>query len=324
LVIVLALAWVVLGALDVLFVVLAIGVLHRGQAWAGYLNMAFGIGSLLAGSVTLMLVGRRLAVPILASGLVMGIGIGLTALSASAFVTAFLLALAGAGSAVLQMATRALLQRAVPAQLLGRIFGVVEGVTMAALAIGSLLTSLLNNLGGPRVALLGVALVLPAGLVVYSRALLTIDADASVPVVEIALLRSLPHFASLPAPALEGLARSLECLQLPAATVLIREGDDGDRFYAIADGEMDVTVAGVHVSTQRRGDGVGEIALLRNVPRTATVTSVTKVTLYALDNQTFLTAVTGHARTHATSTSIAAGRLEGDAQHLDPSTRQDA
>jgi len=312
LVIILALAWIVLGALDVLFVVLAINVLHQGQAWAGYLNMAFGIGSLLAGAITALLVGRRLGVPILAASLVMSLGIGLTALSANAFVTAALLALAGMGSAVLAMGTRALLQRAVPGQLLGRIFGVVEGVTMAGLGVGSLLTTVLIHVGGPTAALAGVAAVLPVGLILCGRPLLTLDASATVPIVEIALLRSLPHFALLPGPALEGLARSLECVRLPAGAVLMREGEAGDRFYAVADGELDVTIAGEHVSTQRRGDGVGEIALLRNVPRTATVTALTDVTLYALDSTTFLAAVTGHAGTHAAASGIADGRLTQD------------
>jgi MFS family permease len=312
LVIILALVWVVLGALDVLFVVLAIDVVHQGQAWAGYLNMAFGIGSLLAGGITASLVGRRLGVPILAASVVMSVGLGLTAWSANPFVTAALLGLTGMGAAVLEMATRALLQRAVPAQLLGRIFGVVEGMTMAGLAVGSLLTTLLIHLGGPTAALIGVAAVLPVCLALCGRSLLTLDSSATVPIVEIALLRSLPHFASLPGPALEGLARSLECVRLPAATVLIREGDAGDRFYAVADGELDVTIAGAHVSTQRRGDGIGEIALLRNVPRTATVTAVSDVTLYALDRTTFLAAVTGHAGTHAAASGIADGRLAGD------------
>ncbi len=312
LVIILALAWVVVGALDVLFVVLAINVLHQGQAWAGYLNMAFGIGSLLAGAITAMLVGRRLGAPILAASLVMSLGLGLTALSSNVFATAALLAVVGMGSAVLEMATRALLQRAVPAQLLGRIFGVVEGVTMAGLALGSLLTTVLIHLGGPTAALAGVAAVLPVGLVVCGRSLLTLDSSATVPIVEIALLRSLPHFAPLPGPALEGLARSLECVRLPAGAVLMREGDAGDRFYAVADGELDVTIAGAHVSTQRRGDGIGEIALLRQVPRTATVTTVSDVTLYALDSSPFLAAVTGHAGTHAAASGIAHDRLTGD------------
>ena len=312
LVIILALAWIVLGALDVLFVVLAFNVLHQGQAWAGYLNMAFGIGSLLAGAITALLVGRRLGVPILAASLVMSLGIGLTAVSANAFVTAALLALAGMGSAVLAMATRALLQRAVPAQLLGRIFGVVEGVTMAGLGVGSLLTTVLIHVGGPTAALAGVAAVLPVGLVLCGRSLLQIDSSATVPIVEIALLRSLPHFALLPGPALEGLARSLECVRLPAGAVLMREGDAGDRFYAVADGELDVTIAGAHVSTQRRGDGIGEIALLRSIPRTATVTAVSDVTLYGLDSSTFLAAVTGHAGTYDAASRIADRRLTGN------------
>jgi MFS family permease len=312
LVILLTLAWVVLGALDVLFVVLAIEVLHHGQAWAGYLNMAFGIGNLLAGAVTVTLVGRRLGVPIVAASLVLSVGLGLTALSANAFATAVLLAVAGTGSAVLEMATRALLQRAVPAELLGRIFGVVEGMTMAGLAVGSLLTTLLIQLGGPTAAVVGVAAVLPVGLALCGRSLLSLDAHATVPIVEISLLRSLPHFASLPGPALEGLARSLECIHLPAATVLMREGDAGDHFYAVAGGELDVTIAGAHVSTQRRGDGIGEIALLRDVPRTATVTAVQDVTLYALDRSAFLAAVTGHPGTHAAASRIADRRLASD------------
>lgn len=312
LVIILALAWVVLGALDVLFVVLAIDVLHHGQAWAGYLNMAFGIGNLLAGAVTVMLVGRRLGIPILAASLVLSLGLGLTALSTNAFATAVLLACAGMGAAVLEMATRALLQRAVPAELLGSIFGVVEGITMAGLAFGSLLATLLIHLGGPTAAVLGVALVLPVGVALCGRSLLSLDAHATVPIVEISLLRSLPHFASLPGPALEGLARSLECIHLPAATVVIREGDVGDHFYAVAEGELDVTIAGAHVSTQTRGDGIGEIALLRDVPRTATVTAMTNVTLYALDRSAFLAAVTGHPGTHRAASGIADRRLASD------------
>ncbi len=312
LVTVLALTWVVLGALDVLFVVLAITVLRQGPALTGYLNMAFGVGGVLAGGVTAMLVGRRLATPMLGGSLVLSVTLALTAFWANVLATASLLLLAGAGAAVIEMATRTLLQRTVPAQLLGRIFGVVEGVTMAGLGVGSLLTTLLIHLGGPTAAIVGVAAVLPLGLAVGGRSLLTLDATATVPIVEITLLRSLPHFASLPAPALEGLARSLERVELPPATVLIREGDVGDRFYAVAAGELAVTIAGRHVSTQARGDGVGEIALLRSVPRTATVTAVTQVTVFALGSADFLEAVTGHASTHAAVAGVARGRLRRD------------
>jgi MFS family permease len=312
LVILLALIWATFGALDVLFVVLAISVLHEGQAWAGYLNMAYGIGSVVAGALAVTLLGRRLGPPIVLAGLLLSVALGLTALSTNAAQTAALLGLTGLGGALLDMATRTLLQRSVPAQLLGRIFGVVEGVTMAALAAGSLLVPLFIHLGGTTAALVGVAAMLPLGLLLTSGGVLTLDAAARVPVVEIALLRSLPHFASLPIPALEGLARSLERVDLPAHAVVIRQGDIGDRFYAIAEGEVDISIDGRHVATRTRGDGLGEIALLRGVARSATVTAITPVTLYALDREPFLIAVTGHAGTHAAAERVADARLASD------------
>jgi hypothetical protein len=190
---------------------------------------------------------------------------------------------------------------------------VVEGVTMAGLAIGAAVVTALNHLGGPTAAILGVAALLPIGLALSGRQLLTLDAHATVPVVEMSLLRKLPHFAVLPGPALEGLARSLERVEIPAGTVLIREGEPGHTFYAIADGRLDVTIAGEHVRTLQRGDGVGEIALLRNVLRTATVTTLTDATLYALDSSAFLAAVTGHLATRLAVTGVADSRLAGDA-----------
>src|SRR6202012_5546777 len=127
---------------------------------------------------------------------------------------------------------RTLLQRSVPPRLIGRIFGVLEGFTMAGLAIGALLVPALAHLGGSRLAVAG------------GRAVFRLDAGTAVPVVEIALLRSLPLFAELPAPAIEGLAAALRPVSLAASDVLIRQGDPGRAYYAIASGELDAVQDG--------------------------------------------------------------------------------
>ena len=157
--------------------------------------------------------------------------------------------------------------------------------------------------------MLGVAAVLPLAAVAGGRAVFRLDAETPVPVVEIALLRSLPLFAELPAPAIEGLAAALTPVQLRAGAVLIRQGDPGDAYYAIAEGELDAVQDGQLLRRCGRGDGVGEIALLRAIPRTATVIARTTATVYELDREPFLTAVPGHAPTLRQADRIAGARL---------------
>jgi hypothetical protein len=158
-------------------------------------------------------------------------------------VTVVLLAVVGSGRALFNLATRTLLQRAVPAEVVGRVFGVAEALAVVGLAVGSAMVPLLVATGGTATAVVGTAAILPLVALVGARALLAVDAAARVPVVEIALLRSLRIFRALPAPALEGLARSLELVRLAAGEVLICEGEPGDRFYAVAGGRLQVTSA---------------------------------------------------------------------------------
>jgi CRP-like cAMP-binding protein len=150
----------------------------------------------------------------------------------------------------------------------------------------------------------------------FWRSLRAIDDGADVPQVEIQLLRTIPIFAPLPAPELEGLARALAPVPVAAGTTLIREGERGDRFYAVADGEVQVTKGGSDVATLRRGEGFGEIALIEDVPRTATVTAVTDAQLYSLEKEPFILALTGH---------VSAARAAGDlvARRLDELKRMD-
>ena len=138
---------VVVGALDLLFVILAISVLHRSQAWAGYLNSAYGVGAVLAAPVSATLVGRRLGRPILAAALLLSGALAVLASGLGLAATVALLIVVGASRALLDVASRTLMQRSVPAALLGRAFGVLEGLTMAGLAVGALLVPGLVHLG---------------------------------------------------------------------------------------------------------------------------------------------------------------------------------
>jgi MFS family permease len=314
---------VVVGALDLLIVILAITVLGRPQAWAGYLNFACGVGAIVAATASVALVGRRLGTPILASAFVVSGALAALAFGPGLAATVALLAVVGASHCLLETASRTLLQRSVPAQLLGRVFGVLEGMMMAGYALGALLVPLLVDLGGSRLALLGVAAVLPLAAAIGGRGLVTLDAEAPVPVVEIALLRSLPLFAELPAPPIEGLAAALTPVEVPAGAVLIRQGEPGDAYYAIAAGELDVQQDGHLLRRCGRGDGVGEIALLRDVPRTATVTAHTPATVYRLNREHFLTAVLGHAPTQQQAGRIIDARLASGARAPNHTPRTD-
>jgi MFS family permease len=300
---------VVVGALDLLVVMLAITVLHRSSGWTGYLQFAFGVGALLAATVSVALVGRRLGGPILAAALAFSGALAMVAFGLGLPGTMALLVVAGAGHCLLGVATRTLLQRSVPPELIGRVFGVLEGFAMAGLAVGALLVPGLAHLGGSRLAILGVAAVLPLAAAAGGRAVFRLDVGTAVPVVQIALLRSLPLFAELPAPAIEGLAAALRPVELSAGDVLIRQGDPGDAYFAIAAGELDAEQDGQWLGRYGRGEGVGEIALLRAVPRTATVAAHTAATVYRLDRDLFLTAVLGHAPTRRQADQIAAVRL---------------
>jgi hypothetical protein len=304
----------VVGSLDMLFVVLAVTVLGRPQAWAGYLNSVYGLGAILAAAVSVFLVGRRLGVPILGAALLVSGALAALAAEPGLPGTVALLIVIGASRALLDVASRSLLQRSVPAQSLGQVFGLLEGLAMAGLAAGSLLVPLLMHFGGSRLALLGVAAVLPLAAAGGGRALFNLDAEAAVPVVEIALLRSIPLFAELPGPALEGLATALVAVEVPAGATLIRQGERGDTYYAIAAGQFDVQKDGSFLRRCGRSEGVGEIALLRAVPRTATVVAHTDAMVYQLAREPFLTAVLGHAATQRQAASIADTTLAADAE----------
>lgn len=283
--------YVAIGALDVLAVVLAVGVLHLGSPGAGYLTAAFGAGGIVGGVIAVGLIGMRsLGRPLIGSSLAWAAAFAALALwttTASAF---GLLVVAGMARAVLDVAGRGLLARITATHLLARVFGVLEAMTDVGLAIGSLLVPLLVSLGGARAALAGVAAVVGLAALAAVPRVRALD-RRGVSTGRLMLLSSHGLFAGLPAPVLEGLARELEPVRVPGGRQVIREGEVGDHFFLVARGEVEVSTAGERIRTLGAGTGFGEIALLHNVRRTASVVATSDCLLYALGRRPFLEAL---------------------------------
>ena len=218
----------------------------------------------------------------------------------------------GAGNTLLEVAGLTLVQRAVPDNVLARAFGAIDFVWLGSVGLGAIVAPVLIHGIGIRETLVAIGCFLPAIVLLFGPRLLGIDARAVAPAADrLALLRTTPIFAPLSGVTLESVAARLIPLEMDAGAVIIREGDSGDRFYLIASGEVEVTAQGKPVATLGPGDYVGEIALLRDVPRTATVTAKVPVTLYALERDDFLSAVTSHAASRTQAERVVGSRLTG-------------
>lgn len=304
--------FVLVGALDVLCVILAVSLLHMGSGGAGYLNAALGGGALLAGFVTAFLVGRRhlantLTLAMVAAAAALGL-LGVFPSIAGAFL---LIAAVGLAGSVFDITGRTLWQRSAPADAIAGSFGVLEALRDFGLATGAVLVRAGVAVAGLRAALFSPAVVAVLLVAVLWRRLRQIDASATVPQVEIRLLQSISIFAALPPPSLEAVARDLVPFPVTAGTAVITEGERGDRYYAVADGQLDVTREGRFLQTVSRGDGFGEIALVNDVPRVASVTAKTDALLYALDKEPFVLTLTGHVTASSAANTIITGHLGG-------------
>lgn len=302
-----AVYYVVIGAFDVLAVVIAVELLGESEAYSGYLTTAMGVGCVLAGSAALALIGRRWIAPwILISALVIGASlVGVSLVGSRVAATMLILVAFGGAHTVYELTALMLLQRVSRLDLVGHIFAIVEALQMAMLAIGAALVPLAVQLFGSHgaPAAVGVLFVLLVGAL--ATRVVLIDRHARVPITEMAVLRAIPLMAALPGPALETVAREARRVSVPAGDVVVRQGEPGHEYFAVVSGRVKVSISATDVAELGRGDGFGEIALLRRVHRTATVRAVTDSVLLALDGDTFLTAVTGHRPTHDRAASIA-------------------
>ena len=289
-----AIAW---GAVDVLIVRLAIGELDLGRSGAGLLAAAVGLGVAIGAAATVSLVGRARLAPAFGLGVTMWSLplLGIALLLVPAWVV-LLLAIAGAGFAFIDVSGRTLLQRTVDADVLGRVFGLLESGFMAAWAVGAALAPVALGVVSLRWTFVALGLGVPVATALGWAKLRRVDAEAWVPTRQLELLRSIDIFGPLRGPVLERLARRLREVEVPAGRTFIREGDRGDRFYAIVDGEVLVTAGGKEIARLGPGGYVGEIALLRDVPRQASVATIADTLMLALEREPFLEAVTGSRR----------------------------
>jgi MFS family permease len=297
------------GCLNVLIVVAAFRILHGTAADVGYLTAAIGAGGLMGAIGSMALNGRQLAVPFGLSLVFWGVPIALIAPRPYFAAALVLLAIVGAANSVEDVTVFTLIQRIIPNEMLTRVLGLTWGLAMGGVAIGSIVAPAVVEAIGPRSAFVLVGSILPLLAFLTYRRLSEID-RAVAPSAALGLIEGVPMFAPLSIATKESIASSLVPFLAPAGESVIRAGDDGDRFYVVVDGELDIDVAGRH-STAHQGDYFGEIALLRDVPRTATVTALVDSQLYALQRDDFLAAVTGHRVAHAVGEAVVEARLSG-------------
>jgi MFS family permease len=304
----------VAGILEVLLVVLALRILHGGNGAVGWLNTGMGVGCLVGVVAVAALAGRKRLAGDLGIGIVLwGVPIAVAAIWSNLAVAVVLFAVIGVGNTLVDVSGMTLLQRSADEAVLARVFGVLESLILGTLAVGALVAPVLVSLLGPRGALVATGAFLPAVLALTLPALRRVDAEARVPTDALALLRTLPLFAPLPPTVLERLASAVVEVRVPAASDAVTQGAAGDRFYVIRSGRAAVEVDGVETGSLGPGDVFGEIALLHDVPRTATVRALDALELYALERTEFLAAVTGYAPSRAAADAVVATRLPAGA-----------
>ena len=298
------------GAADVLAVVIALDLLGLGQGAVGWLNAAWGIGALIGTAALALLLHRGQ----LAAGLALGCVIagaslalpGLWVVAAAGYLAYFGM---GAGYTFVEVAGRTMLQRLGSDETLARALAVLETSRYGAMALGSIAVPAAIALLGVRGAIIAFGLILPVFALVRWSALRALEIGAPVEEERFRLLRDHSIFAPLPMEALERLSHDLIPVAPAAGEEIVTQGEPGKRFYLIAAGEVEIHIDGSFRHRHGAGECFGEIALLNDVPRTATVIATEGCQLLALDRRHFVAAVTGHLRSDQAAATVAEERL---------------
>lgn len=306
---------VVRGALTVLAVVVAVDVTDLGGPGVGLLWAAFGVGGLVAAMASIGAAGSARLGTLFGAGIALwGLPLVLVGLLTGSWVAVAAFLVVGAANALVDVTGFTLLQRLVPDETLARVLALTEAVFSLALALGSLAVPLLVSWLGGAGALVVTGCLLPLAVAARWAGLRETDADIGVRRDRIALLRRVGVLRLLPVPAVEGLARRVRRVPVPADADVFREGDPGDDFYVVESGSVAVVADGREVRRLGPGEAFGEIALLRSVPRTATVRALEDSELAALSGPDFVAAVTGSSAPSSTADRLVSGYLADDLQ----------
>ena len=301
------------GAMDILYAVLAIELMGLDGGGVGFIGAIGGVGAILGSVTGLMLVGReRLGMSLAASAVLFGAGIATIALATGSIAAAALLVLAGVGSGLTNVGAQTLIHRLAGDDVMSRVFGVLQGLMMGATALGALAVPLVIALVGNRATFAVAGLSLPFVLVILGRAIIRGDRLDTGRAAELRLLRGIPMLAPLSGPVLERLAAGIIRSSHPAGATVIREGDRGDRFHVVESGALIVSVGGHEIRRLGPGDGFGEIALVRDVPRTATITAIDDVRLLDVAREPFVEALGGQHRSRTIAAGLVDDRLAAD------------
>jgi hypothetical protein len=285
---------VVTGSLNVLIVIAALRLLNLGDSGVGALNACVGIGGLIGGLGAAALLGRRKMATAFGAGLVLcGAPLIVIGLRPSTGLAVVLLAVLGIGVTIVDFSAVTLLQRAISDEVLAKVFSVLQSLFVGSIGLGAALAPILVSAIGIRGALLASGLVLPLLAGLLWRRLAPLDELHLVGDELVSFLRAIPIFEPLELPAIERLARAAVPVSAPGGQAVVTEGEHGDRYYVVRSGELQVSKGGEDLRVLGDGDGFGEIALLRDVPRTATVTALRRSDLLAIDREDFLDAVNG-------------------------------
>jgi hypothetical protein len=301
------------GALGVFLVVVAIDLLEIGESGVGTLTAAFGVGGILGALAGITLVGRgRLGRPFQLALAGWGIPLVILGLAPESGVALVCLALSGLSNSLLDVAGFTSMQEHSDEHMVGRIFGLFELVVIVAVAVGSLTAPLALDVLGSRGALIAAGGLLAVLAALAHGALGRIDDGMEIRAAELELLGRTSIFAPLPYAALRRLAASLGERRAGAGEVLVRQGDRGDVVYVIADGRVSVDQDGDVLGELGPDDVFGELALVLDVPRTATVTATEPVVLRTLGREPFLAAVTGNQVSHDALRRLVEARTPGE------------